>query len=105
MVILGPLEPRSYKDNRGACLEPKACGSLESFRKEDPKASSCLLGSDVSFAPSPYVCQGYSGGGGSGYAFSPGAGTTTIREKMWEFISSEITRIILGQTPMIFGSV
>ena len=32
----------------GAHLEPKAWGSLESFRKEDPIVSSCHLGSEGS---------------------------------------------------------
>ena len=47
----------------GAHLEPKACGSLESFKKEDPMSSSCLLESEGSFAPCPQDGWGNSGGG------------------------------------------
>ena len=35
----------------GDLLEPKACGSLESFRKEDHIVSSCQLGSEVVYTP------------------------------------------------------
>ena len=44
-------------------------------------------------------------GGGSSSAFGAGAGTDPISEHMQEFISLEITRSILEQTLLIFGSV
>ena len=43
--------------------------------------------------------------GGSSFGSGSGAGTDPIDEQMWEFIQSEITRNILEQTPMIFGTV
>lgn len=42
---------------------------------------------------------------GRGYDLGSGAGTETIDEWMWEFISSEITRGILEQTLVIFGTI
>ena len=43
-IIVGQLE---------ADLEPKACGSLDSFKKKDHVVSSCYLGLEVSFSPCP----------------------------------------------------
>ena len=43
--------------------------------------------------------------GGSGSGSGSGVGTESINERMWEFISSEITRDILEWTPVLFGLV
>ena len=44
-------------------------------------------------------------GGGSGSGSGSGAGTEPLDERMWGFISSEITCCVLDQISMIFGSV
>ena len=44
----------------GAHLEPKACGSLESFKKEDPTVSSFHWDLEGSFAPCPRDGRGIS---------------------------------------------
>ena len=43
--------------------------------------------------------------GGAGEGSGSGSGDERIHEKTREFLSSEITRIILEQTPVIFGSI
>ena len=49
--------------------------------------------------------QGGRSSSASCMAFGSGAGTEPISEQMREFISSEITRYILEQTPVIFDFV
>ena len=44
-------------------------------------------------------------GGDLGSSSDSCAGTKLMDERMWEFISLEITRGILEQTPVIFGTV
>ena len=44
-------------------------------------------------------------GGGSCSGSISGTGTELISEQKWEFILLNINRLIMDQTPMIFGSI
>ena len=45
------------------------------------------------------------GSGGAGEGSGSGSGDERMDEQTREFLSSEITRIIIDQTPVIFGSI
>ena len=45
------------------------------------------------------------GGSGTGEGSGSGSGTEQLEERMRELISAEVTRNILAQTPVIFGTV
>ena len=44
-------------------------------------------------------------GGGSGFGSGSGAGPEPMDKQIWEFILSEITRDIMDQTHVMFGTI
>ena len=78
---LGAFQAEIVAWKLGAHLEPKACGALESFNKEDHIASSYHFGSEVGYVP---CFQG-------------------IRSHDWVVV--EVLRALIKELPDIIGCV